>query len=207
DIAFVVNHLLSVPQKYQEIAMVGFSMGGNLTLRYVGEKGELINSRIKKAVAISTPIDLAGCAKELELPANRIYNKRFLKKLIKKVRLKAKLMPDRFSDEPLRKYRIESLRDFDEHFTAPLHGFASAEDFYEKAASLPLIPRIQIPTLLLNASNDPFLSRECYPRDLAKKHPYLHLEVPTIGGHVGFCIKNSEPTYAELRALAFCQES
>jgi hypothetical protein len=206
DIAFVMNHLLSVPEKYQEIVMVGFSMGGNLTLRYVGEKGELINSRVKKAVAVSTPIDLPGCVKELELPANLFYNKRFLKKIAKKVRLKAKMMPDKFSAEPLDKYNIQTLRPFDEYFTAPLHGFANATDFYEKAASLPLLPRIQVPSLLLNAINDPFLSRDCYPKELAKKHPFLFFEAPTLGGHVGFCIKKDLRTYSEIRALEFCSQ-
>ena len=100
---------------------------------------------------------------------------------------------------------IKLIREFDNRYTAPLHGFKDADDFYEKASPLTYIPRIQIPTLIVNALNDPFLGKACYPYDLLKSHPYVFLETPARGGHTGFSLRDKEENWMEVRAFEFLQ--
>ena len=99
--------------------------------------------------------------------------------------------------------KIKTFRDFDNRYTAPLHGFSDADDFYTKASSGPYLSFIQIPALIVNAINDPFLPDACYPRDVAKTHPYVHLETPERGGHVGFSLAGKSKNWMEVRAFEF----
>ena len=112
-------------------------------------------------------------------------------------------MPEKISAEPLK--QIKSLRKFDDYYSAPLHGFKDAEDFYDKASSMHYLEGIRKPALIINALNDPFLVGRCYPETIAQKHEFLHLEMPKEGGHVGFVIRGQKETYAELRALEFAE--
>lgn len=186
---------------YEEIALVGFSMGGAISLNTLGSS-EVDTYDIIGAVAISTPIDLKTCSDELEKKTKSFYNQKFFKKLKRKVIEKSKSMAD-IDATPLLNKEIKTLRGFDKLYTAPLHGFKTAEDFYYAASPERRIHLIEKPFLLLNALNDPFLTKESYPIELAKKSNYLYLETPKKGGHVGFCLKDSEYTYAELRSLEF----
>lgn len=103
---------------------------------------------------------------------------------------------------------IKTLLEFDDHFTAPLHGFTNAEDYYEKNSSLFFVEKIQTPTLIVSALNDPFLSAECYPMNLLRQHAYVQFETPGRGGHVGFALFNQNGLYwSEQRALAFIQSA
>ncbi|WP_245576539.1 YheT family hydrolase [Flexithrix dorotheae] len=204
DLSLVIHHILD-KKNYNELVLVGFSMGGSLTLKYFGERGEKVRPEIKKGIAVSVPCDLTDCSIELEKKSKIFYNKRFFKKLSEKVKAKAELMPELISVEPLEKYKIKSLRKFDQNYTAPLHGFKSAEDFYDKASSIHHLSGIRKPVLLINALNDPFLVDKCYPEDLAKKSDFLNLELPQNGGHVGFELKGKKETYTELRALEFAE--
>jgi predicted alpha/beta-fold hydrolase len=118
------------------------------------------------------------------------------------MRVKARQHPDRVSAAPLS--QIRTLRGFDDAYTAPLHGFDGADDYYRRASSKPLLSKISVPTLLLNAANDPFLPPSCYPRAIARKHDPLTLEVPESGGHVGFVTFNHDGEYwSERRTLSF----
>ncbi len=202
DLSLVIQHIENRYPQCETIFLVGFSLGGSLTLRYLGEK-EKNTGRVKGGVGVSVPCDLQACAYELEKPTKLFYNKRFYRKLKEKIELKAQQIPNEISIEALVKYNIKSCRLLDEHYTAPLHGFASADDFYQKASCKTVLRNIQTPALLLNAKNDPFLAGLCYPKEIAQASSNLYLEMPEKGGHTGFQIRNQEFTYAEQRALAF----
>ena len=186
---------------YDEIVMVGFSLGGNMTLKYLGEWGDKTDPAIKCAVAISVPIDLHSCSLRIISPSNFIYDKRFLRSLSKKVYLKHQQFPDFFKPEHLK--QVKNLWDFDEYFTAPLHGFDGAKGYYANCSSLSGLKNIHIPTLLINAMDDPMLGEECYPYDIAKESEYLHFMSPKYGGHCGFTRFGKRNYWAELQLLEF----
>lgn len=186
---------------YQEINLVGFSLGGNLTLKYLGEKGNSL-PKINRGVAISVPLHLGSSSKKISETENTLYSKRFLRSLKKKVIDKSAAHPGQIPVDTLR--NIKTLADFDDFFTGPLHGFADAEEYYEVNSSLYFLDQIKVPTLVLNAQNDPFLSEKCFPSALAKKLDLVYFEFPKHGGHVGFTPANSEkPYYSEQRAVEF----
>jgi predicted alpha/beta-fold hydrolase len=191
---------------YTEIALVGFSLGGNLTLKYLGEKRNR-DPKIKRGVAISVPLDLGGACDQISAAAFGVYTRRFLKSLQQKIEKKARLFPEEFTMEKFAS--IRSLRDFDNTFTGPLHGFQDAEEYYQINSALQFLPGIEVPSLVLNAQNDPFLSPSCYPRQLAKELDQVHFEFPIHGGHVGFMRSDTEqPFYSETRAIEFiCQDA
>ncbi|MDW7694176.1 alpha/beta fold hydrolase [Flammeovirgaceae bacterium SG7u.111] len=203
DFKLVVEHALSI-QKYDEIYLTGFSMGGSMVINYLGKEGKSVPKEVKKGIAVSVPCDLRACSDLLEENRNRFYNQRFLKKLKQKVYQKNERMPNDISIEPFKKGLVKTCRDFDQYYTAPLHGFADAFDFYENATANKYMQNTNRPILILNALNDPFLSNSSYPVKTAQNHDLIFLETPTRGGHVGFVQKNSTATYAELRTLEFC---
>lgn len=201
DLQTVISHATG-QSVYQEIVLVGFSLGGNITLKYLGEKGERIDSRIKKAVAISVPCDLAGSAEQLARPSNFLYMRRFLRMFRRKIRAKMELLPGRIDDAGFE--RIKNFRQFDDRYTAPIHGFKNAEDYWQQCSSRFYLAAIRIPALLLNAENDPFLTAECFPYQEAREHSCLFLETPRSGGHVGFMQLNSDGWYySEKRTVDF----
>ena len=181
DLATVVEHAHALNQ-YKEIFLVGFSLGGNLTLKYLGEDRPRPAS-LKKSVTFSVPLDLLASCEKISQPSNWIYSQRFLKSLSKKILLKSKLVKGLDSG---RLKKIKTLREFDEYFTGPIHGFKDALDYYNQCSAIRFVQNIQLPTLLVNAVNDPFLSPECYPHKLLKNHAYVVFESPEHGGHVGF---------------------
>jgi predicted alpha/beta-fold hydrolase len=198
DLSDVVNHVLQ-HKVYQDVYLVGFSLGGNLTLKYLGEQKS--SSVIKKAVAFSVPTDLHSSCIQLSTPSNIIYARRFLKSLKAKVVLKGK----QFTELDLTMLpNIRSLIDFDDAYTAPLHGFSSAIDYYTKSSANQFIKDIKTPTIIINSANDPFLSKPCYPFDLVRQNNHVALEVPTYGGHVGFTLFGQNGLFwSELKAIEF----
>lgn len=198
DLEAVVNMILE-KDKYDEIALIGFSLGGNLLLKYLGER-EFIPKEIKKAVSISTPLSLKGSMESLSQFENWVYRSSFLINLRKKYKAKMKDFPEKMTTSDYNK--ITSLLEFDNVYTAPAHGFKDAFDYYEKNSSLQFLQNIQIPIYILNAENDSFLSAKCYPTELASKMKNLHLEISRYGGHVGFH-KTNKLYYSEARSLEF----
>jgi len=197
----VLMHIVE-REDYAEVALVGFSLGGNMILKYLGEQGTLLHSLVKKAVVFSVPCDLASSAVKLSGLSNRFYLKRFLRMLRKKIRMKKQLMPGQITDEGYAD--IKTFKDYDDRYTSAIYGFAGAEDYWAKASSKPVIPRISIPTLLVNAADDPILAEPCYPIDEAKASPSFFLEIPERGGHVGFVTFGPEGEYwSERRAVSF----
>jgi uncharacterized protein len=199
DLKWVIDHAIHL--KYHTIALVGFSMGGSMSVRYFGEYAHQLPAEVKSAVVFSVPCHLASSAKELDKYSKSFYRNRFLKKLGRKIEAKSKLFPDAISYKNFN--QIKTFEDFDNCYTAPLHGFDDAHDFYAKASCGPYLSLINKPLLLVNAKNDPFLTKECYPIDLAKNHSYLHMEIPKHGGHVGFTLANSSFNWMEKRAFEF----
>jgi uncharacterized protein len=197
DLDLVIKHAVS--KKYDEIYLVGFSLGGNLTLKYLGERPPL--PEIKRAVAFSVPLDLHASCLKISKPANWIYSNRFLKSLKSKVIQKAKIM-DGLDAKGIDK--IKTLIEFDDRYTAPIHGFENAMDYYTKCSSIHFLKNIEVPTLLVNAQNDPFLSESCFPEDALRGHGFVKFEKPEFGGHVGFTQFNENGLYwSEVRALSF----
>ena len=200
DLETVVQHVLS-SNRYRELFLAGISMGGAQTLNYLGKKGEDVSPILKKAAVYSTPVHLPSSAATLRRPVNRFYNQKFLGKLKKKMEAKGKQYPGLIDLE-----RLPSVRDFDDfdtHYTAKIHGFADAADFYEQASPHTRLKDIRISTLILNAANDPLLGKECYPIEFAHGSTHIFLEMPKRGGHTGFTIPGSEFNYAEYRLLEF----
>lgn len=201
DLKAVVDH--SVKKGYFQIALVGMSMGGSMTLKYFGEQGAGLPAVVKSAAVFSVPCNLGDSAKELDKPNKKFYLNRFLKKLSKKIQAKAQLFPKEVSH--LNFNQIKTFRDFDNRYTAPLHGFAGAEDFYLRASCGPFIKKIQRPSLIVNALNDPFLPMSCFPFEVASAHDQVWLETPSSGGHVGFSLFGKSENWMEARAFEFIQ--
>lgn len=202
DIHEVIQHALRT-NGYDDVTLLGYSMGGNIILKYLGVHGSNLPAAIRRGIAVSAPTDLHASAKLLDRPSNRFYRNRFMKKLLVKIRQKDVLFPGRLDLNNLS--RVKRWRDFDDYFSAPVNGDRDADDFYTQASALNFMPGITKPTLLLNALNDPLLSPTCSPVQLAEMHPHIFLETPRTGGHVGFLVARDPHTYAERRALAFAQ--
>lgn len=202
DLGRVVDHALT--GNYDSLFLSGFSMGGNLTLLYLAQQGERIDSRICGAVTYSVPCDLAGCAEVLARPSRKIYMQRFLKDLQVKMEEKARKFPDLIDVSGFE--NIRNFRQFDDRYTAPLHGFRGAQDYWARCSALGHLPDIRVPSLIVNAADDPFLSRGCYPEARSQMGAHVSLESPRWGGHVGFVRHGRDGIYwSEQRALAFLE--
>lgn len=201
DVALVLKHI-EEKYNYSKYVMGGFSLGGNVLLKYLGEQSENINPKIKKAFAFSVPVDMVGCAVTMSKASNKVYMQRFLSSLNKKILFKAKQFPNQIDTEPI-KY-IKTFYEWDDAYTAKINGFSGADEYYKQSSALQFLPAIAVPTLLVNAMNDPFLSATCYPVALAKQSNYLFLETPLKGGHVGFALSRATGSYySEQRAFEF----
>ncbi|MBU1344219.1 MAG: alpha/beta fold hydrolase [Proteobacteria bacterium] len=199
DLARVIDHAKN-RFDYQEIALVGFSLGGNLTLLHLGR--ETPDPIVKKAVVFSVPCDLKESAASLAKPVNKLYMKRFLVLLHEKIKAKMKLLPGQIDDKGYEK--IKDFKAFDDRYTAPIHGFKNANDYWKKCSSKPYIPDITVPTLIVNAVNDPFLPQACFPEKEAGSNRHVTLLMPKSGGHVGFISFNKQNRYwSEKQTMEF----
>jgi len=165
------------------IAAVGISLGGNVLLKWLGERGVPACRLLRAACAVSAPVDLTAAGAALETGFNRLYAWNFLRTLKAKGRQLLRRHPGLFAPEPLR--RAGTLRAFDDHVTAPLHGFLDARDYWARASSKPWLKNIAVPTLVLNARDDPFLPEHALPV-AADVSPAVALEQPEHGGHGAF---------------------
>jgi predicted alpha/beta-fold hydrolase len=201
DLHTLVIHL-SEKKHYKKIFLVGFSLGGNITLKYLGER--VVPDVIKKAVVFSVPLDLKTSCERLSRPVNRLYSNRFLRSLKGKILAKSRFRKEL---DISKLQRIKTLVEFDDCYTAPLHGFKDAKDYYEKCSSIRFVRDIKTPSLIINTLNDPFLSPECFPEILLQDHPYVKLQILSRGGHVGFTQFNKNGLYwSEQRALEFLSD-
>lgn len=203
DLARVIDHAAQrggQKGSYSEIALIGFSLGGNLTLVHLGR--DRVDPIVSKAITFSVPCDLAASAAVLALPSNKLYMKRFLILLHQKIKEKMKYFPNELDDSGYGK--IKTFKEFDDRYTAPIHGFKDAHDYWEKSASRQFIPEIRLPTLIINAVNDPFLPGECFPVAEVEANKKVTLKMPQSGGHVGFmAFKNGGHYWSEQQAVSF----
>jgi len=183
----------------EDIYLIGYSMGGVQLLNYLG--WTKIDQRIKAAVSISVPTHIATSAEVLKQGFNRVYLKNFTIDIKKKLKYKAAQFPDFINRDQID--NISSFDEVDQYFTAPLHGFASRDDYYERVSPEFSLKDITIPVLIINSLDDPFLGERCYPRTIAKDSAYVYLETPKYGGHCAFPLRDSEYSYAEKRAFEF----
>lgn len=205
DLDAVVRHGLS--RGYTEIYLAGFSLGGNLTLVYLGREGKSLTSAVKAAVAISAPVDLSASQRAIEAPENRIYLKRFLRDFKKKF-IEKRRRRGIYIDVKDYNRKIKTLAHLDANYTAPWNGFPDEETYYRKSSALPVLQNIRIPFLLLNPKDDTFLAEECYPHAVAQASRYFHLEVPERGGHCAMLMShNFRESYMEKRLLAFFRDT
>jgi predicted alpha/beta-fold hydrolase len=198
DLDYVIQVALS--RGVKDIYLAGFSLGGNLSLKWLGENGKKASQFVRKAVAFSVPLHLSSSSQQLTRWENRLYTHRFLQTLLEKVTEKSARYPQDITPSMLAS--IRSLYEFDNVITGPLHGFKDAEDYYERNSSLYFLSGIRVPTLIVNAKNDPFLSQECLPEQIDSD--FVQIELPDSGGHCGFYPRNYRgQTWAEQRAAAW----
>jgi hypothetical protein len=204
DLNTVINYVLD-NYNYKNIVLVGYSMGGNILLKYLGE-GNLIPKQLKAAIAISVPVNLEGSSNSLAKWENRIYINRFLKTLKEKSIQKA----NKFPNNNLNISNIlnaKTFEDFDNEVTAPVFGYKNAKDYWTQCSSKQFLTAIKIPTLIINAKDDTFLDKSCYPINEANNNKMLFLETPNYGGHVGFntSVIGKDKLWSEKRVLSFIQ--
>jgi uncharacterized protein len=180
DVAFVLDWLA---RRYPQVPLgaVGFSLGANVLLKYLGEAGA--GGRVSAAVAVSPPFDLAASARIFETGVGALYARHFLRSLQRKARGLAPIIAP-YADLP-RALAARTLREFDDAVTAPLHGFRDAADYYARSSSVPFLPHVRVPTLLVRALDDPFFGQDI-PWDVVRANPWLVTAVTSHGGHVGF---------------------
>jgi predicted alpha/beta-fold hydrolase len=205
DLDYVVRRLIDA-HPGQPLALAGFSLGGNVLLKWLGEQGEHVPREVRAAAAVSVPFDLERGARHIERGFARVYTKHFLRTLRAKARIKLDREPGLFDAAALE--RARTLFDFDDAVTAPVHGFDGASDYYRRSSSLQFLASIRRPTLLLSAYDDPFLPPVVLEEveRVANGNPNLCVEFHPRGGHVGF-VAGRRPWapryYAEERVMHY----
>jgi len=168
----------------RDIYVVGVSLGGNMLLKWLGEEGEAAGGVVGRAAAVSTPMDLAAAAGQLDFGLRRIlYTSQFLRSM--KPKALAKIAAHSLTIDTRAILASLTFRQFDDLFTAPLHGFRNADDYWTRSSSKPWLKQIRVPTLLINARNDPFLPSDALPNS-AEVSDAVVLDFSATGGHVGF---------------------
>lgn len=207
DLAFVIDRLTAQDPDVP-LCVAGFSLGGNVLLKFLGERGTTVPHQLRAAAAVSVPFDLERGSRSIERGFSRVYSHFFVRALRRKAAAKLVRFPDLIAPGTLE--GVRTLYDFDDRVTAPVHGFASAHDYYSRSSSLGWLGGIRVPTLLLNAMDDPFLPPDVLGRvrELARDIPALELEFVEHGGHVGF-VSGRVPWraryYAESRIADFLE--
>lgn len=190
DINTVVQ-ALSCREPFVPMAAMGFSLGGNVLLKWLGESGQ--SNVLKAAIAISVPFELDKSVNRINQGFSKLYQWHLLRSLYDKMQWKFREQTAPFPMPPLSE--LHTIRDFDEAVTAPLHGFANAEDYYAKSSCRQYLRDIHVPTLLLQAKDDPFMTEDLLPT-LDELSSAITLELTEKGGHVGF-VSGSLPWQAE----------
>jgi predicted alpha/beta-fold hydrolase len=206
DLRWVLG-MLAERYPRRPLGAVGVSLGGNVLLKYLGESGAQGDANVEAAVACSIPFELAAGAEYLLRPGGRLYAAHLLRSLRGKIKAKRPVLPDLVDVSAALAAR--GFREFDDAATAPLHGFADAEDYYERSSSARFLGGIRVPTLLLHSENDPFLPPDCIPRSAIDANPHLVATLTARGGHVGFVAGGSpgRPVFwAEREAARFLEK-
>jgi uncharacterized protein len=189
---------------YAEIVLMGYSLGGNITLRWLGEQGaNAISRKIKAVCTASSTVDLASSVKKLDRLGNVFYRLFFVFSMKRRLKKKAKKFPDQIDLTSFD--RVNSFQSYDEFYSAPLNGFANTDELYLASSAVYQLANIQVPCLMVQAENDPFLAANSFPKEIAENNPQLTLEVCQSGGHVGF-LSNRYEWYLDRRFVAFLNQ-
>lgn len=198
DLHMVVNKLADY---YKEIFLIGYSLGGNMNLKYTTDNHYPVHDKIKGVTSVSAPIDLAGSSLRISSWYNYQYQYNFLQTLKAKMKIKATLHPETINIRDLDK--VKTLIDFDEYFTGPLHGFDGAQGYYGQCNALQFLENVKLPTLLISSEDDPFLTKDCIPKEIAKSHKDIYLLATKYGGHVGFTTFDLDFYWLDYKILDF----
>ena len=204
DLRAVIEELIE-RDHVSQLFIAGFSLGGNMALKLVGEYGDNPPSELKAVCAVSPSIDLQASCEVMKLPRNLIYHKDFLFFLKRRIKVKEKLFPDLYDSTGLGRIRL--IEQFDDRYVAPAFGFDGVRDYYARASSLPFIERIRIPTLIIHAKDDPFIPFSPLTDSSVTRNPYVLLIGTEQGGHLGFVSADSQDEdrfWAENRLVDFC---
>jgi predicted alpha/beta-fold hydrolase len=191
DVRHVIRELIE-RDHVPAVAVAGYSLGGNLTLKVAGELGDAAPPQLVGVCAVSPTMDLAICVEALERRSNLAYEWNFVRNLKGRIRRKAAAFPGAFSLAPLR--RIWTVRQFDEAYTAPHHGFRDAADYYYRASALRVVDRIRVPALIVTAADDPFVPLATFRDPAVTSNPYITVVITTHGGHCAY-VERSEGDY------------
>lgn len=206
DLREVVRQLIQ-DHGLTRLILAGFSLGGNMVLKLAGEYGNDVPDEVLAVCAVSPSVDLHASADMIVKRSNWLYHRDFVYRLKKRMRTKHKLFPDVYDVSELSSVR--TLREFDNRFTAKAHGFADADDYYNRASSLRVIGRIKLPTLIIHAQDDPFIPYQPLLDQAVTDNPYILLIGPERGGHVAFLSaeagKDTDLFWAENRLVEFCR--
>jgi predicted alpha/beta-fold hydrolase len=186
-----------------DFAVIGYSLGGNLSAKLAAELDESPDIPVRAAVAVCPTMDLDHCVRAIERRSNVVYQLNFVRNLRARMRRKAAAWPGRYDLAPLD--RIWTIRRFDDVYTAPHHGFGDAANYYRLASALRIADRVKIPLLVLAAEDDPFVPADQFRRDVIRDNPHIHVEITRHGGHCGF-VASAGPHdgyWAEVQALSF----
>jgi predicted alpha/beta-fold hydrolase len=176
------------------IAFAGYSLGGNLALKLAGELGSNAPKELVAVAAVSPVMELESCVRAIEKPENRLYEWNFCRNLQARMRRKARAWPDRYDVTGL--WKVWSIREFDERYTAPHHGFQGASDYYHRASAMRVIDRVATPALIVTAEDDPFVPPEPFRDPRVAENRHIKTVITTHGGHCGFiCAANGYDGY------------
>jgi len=205
DVAASLEHIIS-HYDYEDIILVGYSLGGNLALKYLGEKGSAVPPQVKGSVSFSVPMELEKSNERL----NRWYNWHYLKWFMFTLNYKANQKKKQYP-EALKNFRgffmSGNFTNFDTHFTAPANGYDNVQDYWAASSAKPVLHQIEVPSLVINSMNDTFITDHCFPHEAAEANQHLYLEIAQKGGHCGY-IRNffEKNWWMEERALEFIEE-
>lgn len=205
DVEYVTQHAIQ-NHGYKNIVLIGYSLGGNLALKYAGEKGDDFPEEVKSLVAFSAPLDIEASDARLNEWYNWHYLKWFMFPLNRKANQKKRQFP-----EALKDYRgvlfSGNFTYFDTKFTAPANGYPTVQEYWSASSARPHLAKIKVPSLLVSSKDDTFISANCFPIEEAEQNPNLFLEMPERGGHCGFIRSFKEKTWwMEERALQFIEQ-
>ena len=202
ELQWVIEH--AIRQGYAKIYLTGFSMGANLTLLYMGREAATIPPQVCGAAVVCATMDVPSCIRSLQHSLGGVYQWHFLKPLRKRMIAMHEKYPE-INIDGLDK--IKTFPQFDDRFTAPLMGFRDSLDYYQTSSACEWLTKITLPTLIINPSNDPFLSGKCFPREIAAQMPNLFLEIPANGGHCGFITPRGQEWWPARRIRQFVLET
>jgi uncharacterized protein len=206
DLRAVFDELIN-QDGLSRLVLVGFSLGGNMVLKLAAEYGSEYPEQLLAICAVSPSVDLGASTNEMQRRGNWIYQQSFLRRLHQRMRLKKDLFPDLYDISEL--HLANTIREFDERFTSRASGFEGADDYYHRASSIRQIHKIEVPTLIIHAEDDPFIPFAPLRANTISDNPNILLIATKHGGHVAFLARadgqNEDRFWAENRVIDFCK--